>query len=46
MMTANTEIAVDNAAGLSEDADQLTAKLRHAAVAALPLGTESVLRSI
>jgi quinol-cytochrome oxidoreductase complex cytochrome b subunit len=36
MMTANTEIAVDSAAGLPEDADQLTAKLRHAAVAALP----------
>jgi ubiquinol-cytochrome c reductase cytochrome b subunit len=36
MMTANTEIAGDSATGLPEDSGQLTAKLRHAAVAALP----------
>jgi quinol-cytochrome oxidoreductase complex cytochrome b subunit len=35
-MTANTDTGVDTAAGMPEDADQLTAKLRHAAVVALP----------
>src|SRR5450759_4780761 len=35
-MTTNTETPTDTATALPEDADQLTAKLRRAAVAALP----------
>src|SRR5450759_2530002 len=35
-MTTNTETPTDTATALREDADQLTAKLRRAAVAALP----------
>jgi quinol-cytochrome oxidoreductase complex cytochrome b subunit len=35
-MTTKTETPLDGTQELSEDADQLTAKLRHAAVAALP----------
>ncbi len=35
-MTTGTETPVENGAGLPEDSDQLTAKLRGAAVAALP----------